>query len=207
MPAQRQVGAGEKSREEAVRAYQAGNKAAFAKVFDAYYPTVAGVLFKMLGNTPDMEDLVQTVFLEIHRCIHRFRWESRFSTWVYRLTINVAQQHLRREKYRRPADTGDREPWLQIVDPKEPEQSVINRETFDKIRQLLDEMPEKRRIVFILSDIQGLKADQIAQVLGIPKKKVYSRLFQARRIFHGMVKNDPYFMNKYLNSGKGESGD
>lgn len=205
-PAGSQLTAEEDSREAAVRRYQAGDRAAFAQVFDAYYPLVTGVLFKMMGDNRDLEDVIQTVFMEVHRCIHRFEWQSRFSTWVYRIAVNVALQHMRREKLRRPVDTGDREPWLQLMDPDNPERSVIHRETFDRIQLILAQIPAKKRVVFVLSDIQGLGAEQISEVLDLPRKRVYARLFQARRAFHEKVMRDPYFQERY-GSGSRETKD
>jgi len=193
----------EERREAAVRRYQNGDSRAFAQVFDAYYPMVSGVLFKLMGDNRDMEDVIQTVFLEVHRCIHRFEWQSRFSTWVYRIAVNVALQHMRREKLRRPVDTGEREPWLQLMDPDNPERSVIHRETFDRIQAILSQIPVKKRVVFVLSDIQGLGAEQISEVLDLPRKKVYARLFQARRTFHEKVKRDPYFQERYGSGSRG----
>jgi len=154
--------------------------------FDALYreqrSRVLGAVRSVIGPSDEIEDVVQLAFIEVHRSLARFEGRSKLSTWVYRIAINVALQHLRRKKRRR---------WLMLGakgDEAERSAASVNAEHRLEGRQLLehvyraaDRLSEKKRTVWVLHELQGLSPPEVAEALEIPRNTVRSRLLAARR--------------------------
>lgn len=152
----------------------------FDQVYTRYKDMVAAVTWHVLGAQGEVEDVVQNVFLEIFRSLDRFRGESSISTWVYRVTVNVALQEVRRRSRKR---------WLRLFGPDEntdvaaPEdlrRQIESRSSLQRLGRALDKVSPKKRAVFVLVEIEGLSPQEAADVLGVPHNTVRSRLIAAR---------------------------
>ena len=154
----------------------------FASVYREHRGRVLGAVRSVLGASDEIEDVVQLAFLEIHRNLGRFEGRSRLSTWIYRVAVNVALQHLRKKKRKR---------WLVLgltgeeagrrAAGGDAERRLADREALERVYEALDTLTEKKRTVWVLHELQGLSPADIGEVLGIPMNTARSRLLAARR--------------------------
>jgi RNA polymerase sigma-70 factor (ECF subfamily) len=169
----------------------AGEEAAFRQLFVRHRDDAARVVYRMLGPSPEVEDVVQEVFLHVYRSLGSFRGDARFSTWLYRLAVNVTRMHLRRKRSRpRFADVEPPEAPAEDAVVLDPAEQVEQRGRVAALYRLLDGMSEKKREVIVLHDFEGMPAKEIADTLGIPVLTVRTRLFYARKELYGMMAED-----------------
>jgi len=171
---------------------QAGDEAAFNQIFRDHRGDVTRLVFRILGPSADVEDVVQEVFVHVFRSLPRFRGESKFSTWLYRLTTNVARMHLRRGRSRpRIASVPVPETSPDGRAPDNPDQDAERRRRVRALYDLLDELSEKKRTVLVLHDLEGVPAKDIAEIVGAPVLTVRTRLFYARKELYAAIGRDP----------------
>jgi len=168
---------------------QAGEREALGDFYRRYRPEVTRNLMRVLGpGRGDYEDVLQDVFIEVFRSIVRFRGDARVSTWLYRVCVNVALQRLRKRK--RLAEVSDD----QLPEPatqETPERGLDTRRRLDAVYRLLDELAPKKRVVFILHEIEGREPKEIATIVGAPVLTVRTRLHYARKEFYARAAGDP----------------
>ena len=163
-----------------------GDEAAFEKLVTLYERKVYATAFRYTGNEHDAMDISQEVFIRVFRFLHTFNLESSFSTWIYRITVNAAKDHLRKQSARGELP-------LELTDDESEEYTVeISDSTYDpvelyerselrrEIRNAIDALPTDYREVVLLRDIGGLTYDEISQTLDIEVGTVKSRLSRAR---------------------------
>ena len=171
--------------EVAVDEARAGDAGAFESLVLRYQARIVNYASAMVHDTGVAEDVAQETFVRAWRGLARFRGESSFKTWLYRIATNVARTHLdRRGRQARLADRSldDEEEVLQAGDvpaaAPDPETSLVTREAIDRA---LGELPEELRAALVLRDVEGLDYKEIAAVTGAPMGTVESRIFRARR--------------------------
>jgi RNA polymerase sigma-70 factor (ECF subfamily) len=166
-----------------------GAPAAIEALFDRYHGKVVGLAMSILRNNSDAEEAAQDVFLTVVRKADRFQGNSALSSWIYRICVNTCLMRLRKS---RRTETVPIEEFLPVftkegahASPVKDWSKEVERRMFDKelgqvIRQFTDELSEKYRVVFVLSDVEGLTNEETAQVLGLTIPAVKSRLHRAR---------------------------
>lgn len=194
-PARTPVLSLERERELVARC-QAGEREAQDELYRTHRRLVAGNLYRVLGSPSELEDLVQEVFVIAFRGIARFRGESRLTTWLYRIAVNVALQRLRaRGRRREPLSlpTGDSGPVPVPVPVNEetPELELLRRHQIAAVYRLLDKLSPKKRVVLVLHEIDGLDVAEIAAIVGSPQVTVRTRLHYARKEFYRLAAADP----------------
>jgi RNA polymerase sigma-70 factor (ECF subfamily) len=177
-------------REDLVQRCQAGDKVAFRELFRAHREDVARLVHRMLGQSEDLEDVVQEVFCQVHRSLRDFRSQARFSTWLYRVTVNVVLMHRRAARSRPVLVTGTDSLSLPAPDVP-PDEQAARRSCVAAFRRLLDRLSEKKRTVFILHELEGLPPAEVASIVGAPVLTVRTRLFYARRELATMLQEEP----------------
>lgn len=169
-----------------------GDTAAFRELFVLHRHTVTRIVHRMLGPSPEVEDVVQEVFLNVYRSLHAFRGDSKFSTWLHRLCTNVTRMHLRRGRSRpRFADVEVPEAPPRDAAPDGPLEQVERAERVRALYRLLDRLSEKKREVLVLHDLDGVSAKEIAELVGIPVLTVRTRLFYARKELYAALAEEP----------------
>lgn len=141
---------------------------------------VYGTVHHIVGQCDEIDDIVQTVFLEIHRSLSRYQGQSKLSTWIYRISVNVALQYIRKRKRRRvflfhSADEYEFERAGDDVGAR-----YDQREVMKHLYRHLDTLSEKKRTVFVLHELEGLAFEDVAEICSIPVNTVRSRLHAAR---------------------------
>ena len=176
--------------DDLVRRAQKGDRAAFTELFRRHRSDVARLVFRMLGPTADAEDVVQEVFLQVHKSLGEFRGQAKFTTWLHRVTVNVVLM-VRRAARSRPVFAGepvaDHEPDRGLL----PDEDAARKARIAAFQRLLDRLPEKKRTVFILHEIEGQSPAEIAEIVDAPVLTVRTRLFYARRELAEMMREEP----------------
>ncbi len=181
-----------------------GDKQAFRAIFIQHREHVARVVYRMLGPSADLEDLIQEVFVQVFRSLKDFKAESKFSTWLHRVTVNVVLMHRRHAKSRPVFDVL---PLLDSADEQRPkaDEEFARHERIAAFYRLLNRLTEKKRTVFILHEIEGLSPTEIASTVNAPALTVRTRLFYARRELALLLKEEPYLAHltaQHLDSAK-----
>ncbi|MFO1031540.1 MAG: sigma-70 family RNA polymerase sigma factor [Planctomycetota bacterium] len=170
---------------ELIAAVLEGSESAFASLVDRYQDRVFRLLGRYCRDQVECEDLAQDVFLKVFRKLHTFQGDSQFFTWLYRIAVNAATDHLSKASSRRlrlveddaSLDTGgDR-------DEQSPAAPLMTAELAAVTRSIVDSLPEKFRTILVLREFEDLSYTEIAAVLQIQLGTVESRLFRARQRF------------------------
>ncbi|MFH1811496.1 MAG: sigma-70 family RNA polymerase sigma factor [Pseudomonadota bacterium] len=174
---------------------QDGDRAAFRTLFEKYAGRVHATVYPLVSRKDEVEDVVQKVFLEVHRSVARFEGRSLFTTWLTRVAIHVARAHERKwwifERSRR--SSREAAGGLQVLEggqAADPQSVLLEQERAEAARALLAKLPMKKRVVLALAELQDLSAVEIADVLNIPPATVRTRLFYARRDFERLARRD-----------------
>ena len=159
-------------------------RSAQTEFYSRYRNEVARIVFKVLGPDPDLEDVVQDVFIEVFRSIDRFKGKSKITTWLYRVTVNVAYQRLRKRR-RHPEDPL---PAMEdLPDHETPHRAAERQETSRTVYRILDTLAPKKRIVFVLHEILGMDSKEISRLVGANMLTVRTRLHYARKEFYSKL--------------------
>ncbi len=156
-----------------VASCQQGDRAAYESLFNLCHPRVFRLCARLVGPQ-DAADVTQDVFLQLFRSLGQFSGRSRFGTWLYRLTVNEALQHLRRDRHRRHRTLD----W----EPVDDSQLLNNAEQREMLQRALQRLDPELRTIFLLREMEELSYDEIAEVLEIPTGTVGSRLNRAARV-------------------------
>mgnify|MGYP006290600101 CR=1 FL=1 len=178
---------------ELLRRWRAGDPTAFTAIFRTYRGLVWRVLRHLLRSDPELEDVVQLTFLEVHRALPSFEGRAKLSSWIARVALHVGYHHLRRKKSR-PADYRAEHRVHDAVDERpgaDPEAGAQRREAAARVDEILASLPEKKRTVFLLVDLEGLPQDQVSEIVGASPATVRTRLFYARKAFWKQAASDP----------------
>jgi RNA polymerase sigma-70 factor (ECF subfamily) len=169
----------------------AGDRAAFRVLYGRHRDVVSRLVFRMLSGSRDVDDVVQEVFFQVYKSLKDFRGQSKFSTWLHRVTVNVVLMH-RRAARSRP--TYSEEPHPDTTPDDEvvaPDADVDRRERVRAFARVVERLAEKKRVVFILHELEGVPPQEIAEIVGAPVLTVRTRLFYARREIEAMLADEP----------------
>jgi len=175
-----------------VRRAQGGDRAAFKALYDRYHRRVYAVAVSVLKSPSDASDVVQEAFVKVHKHLGDFQGASSFYTWLYRISMNLAIDQLRRRKTARHVDYDDAIGRAEddaeansalgpTLDGQDPGKTHSRKELAGKIQAALATLPEYHRQVIVLREVEGLSYEEIAKIMKVPKGTIMSRLFHARR--------------------------
>jgi RNA polymerase sigma-70 factor (ECF subfamily) len=179
--------------QELVSRWRRGDQAAFADLFKTYKSLVYGVLYHLLPNDPELEDVVQTAFIEVFRSLGSFEGRSKLSSWIARVALHVGYHHLRRRRSR-PPDYDVERKLPELVDDSarsDPERALEQKDAIRRLYAILDTIAPRKRTVFVLNDLQGISQEEVAEIVGANIATVRTRLFYARKEFWKKASRDP----------------
>lgn len=185
-------GAGPEADLALVERAQAGEREALGELFVQHAAPVRRLLLSVVGPIADLDDLVQEVFLQVHRSLPRFRRESRFSTWLHRIAVNTAISHLRRPRGRAVPTEPQVIDALAASPDADPHGALVGREMARRLYRILDSLTPKRRAAYTLFEIEGRAIAEVAEILGVPVAVAKSRIWFARREVKRLAAGDEY---------------
>jgi RNA polymerase sigma factor (sigma-70 family) len=182
----------EKTEEQALIARAAaGDTESFRVLYTRHRSDVARLVYRMIGAPADLDDVVQEVFFQVFKSLKDFRGQAKFSTWLHRVTVNVVLMH-RRAARSRPTYAEEQTQDTTADDERvAPDEDVDRRERVRAFARLLDRLAEKKRIVFVLHELEGMAPAEIAKAVGAPVLTIRTRLFYARREIEAMLCDEP----------------
>lgn len=171
---------------ELVRRVQRGDKRAFDILVRKYQHKIVNLISRYVKDPSETQDVAQEAFLKAYRALPRFRGESAFYTWLYRIAINTAKNFLVAKTRRPPDGDVDSREAEQFDGPsalKElatPENFLLKDEIEQVVKQAIADLPEDLRTAITLRELEGLSYEEIAQTMACPVGTVRSRIFRAR---------------------------
>jgi RNA polymerase sigma-70 factor (ECF subfamily) len=158
---------------------RAGDAPAFEELVMTYQHRVFGVALRMLGNRAEAEEVAQEAFVRAHRALGDFRGDAKLSTWLYAITSRLCLNRLASGERRMKRQGEDALLRLSDAGPR-PDAALERRELETALGRAIAELPEDRRILVVLRDLEGLPYEEIAHVLELELGTVRSRLHRAR---------------------------
>jgi RNA polymerase sigma-70 factor (ECF subfamily) len=163
-----------------VRALSKGNEEAYRFLYRVYAPKI-GALVKSYLGVDDIDDVVQEVFLRIYKSIKKFRGDSKLSTWIYRIALNVCNNIYRKMKNRGltldlTEACDDEDYSIQYPTDEDVEKNVTDELMYEKLRKVLDTLSPEDRAILFMKELDGLTYEEIGNILEKPEGTIKSRL-------------------------------
>ena len=158
-----------------VKRFIEGDKSTFRILVQRHKEKVRNIIYLTIGNSNLVDDISQDVFITVYRNLKNFRFESQFSTWLYRITVNKCKDHLRKISVRRI--------FVPISNAEERTENRVNMESKDIsgiVNNAIQKLPARLRIPLVLKDIEGFSYQEIAESTSSELGTVKSRIFRAR---------------------------
>ena len=184
---------------ELVGLCQKGDMDAFGALVEKHQKRMLNIAYRMIGDYEAACEAVQDAFLSAYKAIRKFRGEASFSTWLYRIVINVSKNRMKqmRIRFQREGvsidDPVETEDGRVSRDPPTQEPSILEqlekKEVQARVQECINSLDDEYREVLVLRDIQGFSYDEIGDILKIPDGTVKSRLFRARDTLKDCLKN------------------
>ncbi len=169
-----------------VKRVQQGDKQAFNLLVSKYQQRILVLIGRFIRDPMEREDVSQEAFIKAYRALPNFRGESAFYTWLYRIAVNTAKNHLMAAKRRPPAQDYDLDEVqysfqaAKFADFNTPEASAMNDELAAVITKSIANLPENLKEAIMLRELEGMSYEEIAQIMDCPIGTVRSRIFRAR---------------------------
>ena len=168
---------------ELVALARSGDRAAFDQLVERYQRRLLRLVLRLLRDPAEAEDVVQETFLRAYRGLPRFRGESAFFTWLYRIAINAAHNAILNRK-RRPVPVPQPRsrpgPQEAVPEASTPEGLLLSKQVMATVDAALDALPLELRTAIVLREIEGLSYEEIGEIMACPLGTVRSRIFRAR---------------------------
>jgi len=170
---------------ELVKRVQRGEKAAFDLLVLKYQHRIGAVIGRFVPDYAEAQDIAQESFMRAYRALQNFRGDAQFYTWLYRIAVNTAKNHLVAMKRRPPTsdvETDDAEHFggVRMQDNDTPEHELLREEIAREVSQTVAALPEELRQAITLREVEGLSYEEIAETMDCPIGTVRSRIFRAR---------------------------
>jgi RNA polymerase sigma-70 factor (ECF subfamily) len=172
--------------QELVRRVQRGDSAAFDLLVRKYQHRIVGLIGRYVSDWSECQDVAQETFLRAYRALGNFRGDAQFYTWLHRIAVNTAKNHLVSSNRRPPTDDIDIEDaeqyasGLRLRDNDTPERELMRQQLEQTVMRAVEALPDELRVAITLREVDGLSYEEIATKMGCPIGTVRSRIFRAR---------------------------
>lgn len=171
-----------------------GQTSAFGELVRRHQARLYNTVYRLVGNPDDALDVVQEAFLHAYQSLDRFKGDSLFFTWLYRIAVNTAISLKRKQRVSLRLEAGrEEDPGTEPADPSElsrPEHALEREEEERRIQQALQRLSPEHRTVLILKDMEGQKYETMAEILQVPVGTIRSRLHRARLELRELLQAD-----------------
>ncbi len=176
----------------------ARDESAFNELVITYERRVYGLVFRMLGRRDEAEDLAQEVFVQVFKAIDQFRGESKLSTWIYRIAVNLCKNRTKYLSRRHAGEQDDIDAMAERVpmsaaraatvgDVARPDEEAEARQVELIVKRAIEKLEPDFREALILADVEDMPYEEIAQIMGVPVGTVKSRIHRARAQLKALV--------------------
>ena len=171
---------------ELVRRVQQGDSRAFDLLVRKYQHRIVGLIGRYIADWSECQDVAQETFLRAYRAIGNFRGDAQFYTWLHRIAVNTAKNHLVSHNRRPPTDDidiDDAEQFasgMRLRDNDTPERELMRQQLEQTVMRAVEALPEELRVAITLREVDGLSYEEIATKMDCPIGTVRSRIFRAR---------------------------
>jgi len=179
---------------ELIEDFLSGSEEAFNRLVLRHQKMVFNIAYRYLGNYDDASEVAQDAFVKVYKSLGKFRGESKFSTWLCSIVLNLSRNRCRKMKGKKfysldePIDTGEGEVRLQIADNSEgPDEALEKKEMRSRIHACLNRLSPEYREALVLRDIRGMDYNHISHVLNCAEGTVKSRLYRGRMELRKML--------------------
>jgi len=188
--------------EELIARAQSGDDEAFAVLVRRHADLVYTVVLRVVGNEDDADDVAQEAFVRAHRALGRFRGDSKFSSWLYRIAVNRALTHLKKRKRRGATVDLASGPHIEaavesVETGKDPASFVLDEEFRRQVREAVGELPPRYRAVVTLFYLEERSYKEVAEILGVPMGTLKTHLHRARSLLKDLL------TERHLERGRG----
>ncbi|MCU7943183.1 MAG: RNA polymerase sigma factor RpoE [Candidatus Thiodiazotropha sp. (ex Cardiolucina cf. quadrata)] len=172
--------------QELVARVQQGDKKAFDLLVLKYQQKITNLISRYIRDPHEVLDVTQEAFIKAYRAMPKFRGDSAFYTWLYRIAINTAKNYLVAQGRRPPSDDVEAEVAEQmdvgtrLKETGTPENHVLTEEISMTVQKAIDDLPEDLRTAIVLRELEGMSYEEIANAMSCPVGTVRSRIFRAR---------------------------
>ena len=169
-----------------IRRVQQGDRAAFDLLVRKYQHRIAALISRYVHDWSECQDVAQDTFIRAYRAIGTFRGDAQFYTWLYRIAVNTAKNHLVASRRRPPTDDVDAEDAVnfgsgeRLRDNATPEHELLRDEIQRSVSDTVAALPDELRMAITLREVDGLTYEEIAERMQCPIGTVRSRIFRAR---------------------------
>lgn len=179
---------------ELVLRVRKGDGSAYRPLVERYQSRIHAMVYGMLRDAEEARDITQNAFIKAYQNLASFRIESSFYTWLYRIAMNLAIDHCRKNRRRKTtafdeavANRDEDGTILEMHQSDSPQKALQRKQLHERIFAALDELSEEQREVVLLREVEGLSYKEIADTMGIPEGTVMSRLFYARKRLQALL--------------------
>lgn len=172
-----------------VDAARGGDRDAFRTLFERYHRRAYALALGIVRHPDDALDVVQDAFIKAYRYLDKFAGNSSFFTWLYRIVMNLAIDHIRKHRRVRPVALDEQRSLDETVEEGllptllggHPGRALMDKQIRQRIDMALDELSENHRTVLVMRELEGLSYEEMAKAMGCSKGTIMSRLFHARK--------------------------
>jgi RNA polymerase sigma-70 factor (ECF subfamily) len=179
---------------ELVKRVQRGDSAAFDLLVRKYQHRILALIGRYVHDWSECQDVAQETFMRAYRALGNFRGDAQFYTWLHRIAVNTAKNHLVAHNRRPPTDdvdAADAEQYdagARLRDTDTPERELMRQQLEQSVMRAVDALPEELRTAITLREVEGLSYEEIATKMGCPIGTVRSRIFRARDAIDARLK-------------------
>ncbi|NUS38565.1 MAG: RNA polymerase sigma factor RpoE [Lysobacter sp.] len=177
-----------------VRRVQRGDSTAFDLLVRKYQHRIAGLIGRYIADWSEVQDVAQETFLRAYRAIGNFRGDAQFYTWLHRIAVNTAKNHLVAHNRRPPTEDVDAEEAAQyesgvrLRDTDTPERELMRQQMEQTVVRAVEALPPELRDAVTMREVEGLSYEEIAQKMNCPIGTVRSRIFRAREAIDAQLR-------------------
>ncbi len=173
-----------------IRSFNDGDESAFTKLILRHKEKMRNLCYVTIGDSDNIDDIIQDVLINVYKNLSNFRFEAKFSTWLYRITVNKCRDYLRKKKTRSVLVPIDNQYNLHSPNSRLDEEPDLSR----ILNSAINRLPEKLKTPLIMRDVEGFSYNEIAEKLNLEIGTVKSRIFRARETLRALL--EPYRQNR-----------
>ena len=192
------------SDEELVEKIKKGDIDAYEEIIKKYENKVCGIIYHMIKNQNDVEDLAQEVFIKVYKNLSKFKGDSSLYTWIYKITVNLCLDEVKKRKNiiyldeKLEVEDGELERELPSSDKTQVE-LYEEKEKKEKLHKCIGKLPEKQRVMIVLRDIKGFSYEEISEITSVKLGTVKSQINRARLKLKELLDKEGTFL-EYIES-------